>query len=103
MIFGKKQSDLARALVLHLGFDLTPAPQEDFARVEAKLGKKRAEKVRPQLDRVLDQLARLQPNWDRMTLDEAAHWAAAELQERWPELDARAYAAIVWAASYGWK
>ncbi|QIG79280.1 hypothetical protein [Stakelama tenebrarum] len=100
-MFGR--NDLSRAIALYLNFDNAPQPSTDFDRVEKGLGKRRAAKVKPQLDRAMDILANLRPNWNRMSLDDAAHWAAEEVKAAFPEIDRKAMEAIVWAASYGWK
>jgi hypothetical protein len=100
-MFGR--NDLSRAIALYLGFGVSPQPDEDFGRVEAALGKRRAEKVKPKLDGAINILAALRPNWKRMSLDDASHWAADEVKEAYPEVDRKAMDAIVWAASYGWK
>lgn len=99
--FGR--SDLNRAISIYLGVGLNPYPQPDFARVVARLGKKRAEAVHAKLEAIFEALDAESPNWSRHSLIAATNHAVAGVKRRFRDLDRKSLRALRWSYSWGYR
>lgn len=94
---------LNRAIVLYIGRGMSPYPKEDESRVVDHFGASQGSTLAAQVRKILEELQRMQPNWDQHDLVGASKWAVSQLKLKHEGLDDAAVAALEWIYSWWWK
>lgn len=96
-------SDLNRAISLYIGWNISSYPQEDGSRVLDHFGEVKGAKLVDQVRSLVEELQRIQPNWEKHDLVGASKWAVGKLASRHWTLNGEAKSALEWLYSWWWK
>lgn len=96
-------SDLNRAIVLYIGWNIMSYPQEDELRVLDHFGKVKADNLVAEVRSCIGELRQIQPDWEKYDISSASKWAVGKLRSRHWTLNGNAKAALEWLYSWWWK
>lgn len=96
-------SNINTAISIYVGYGITPFPKENSARLAGSFDIEAARQLESQINALLSELEKLQPDWTAHTLASASKWAVTELKRSHPELDDKATDALEWIYSWWWK
>jgi hypothetical protein len=88
-------NSLAAALRSYTGRGTSPFPRRDPRAV--------AGPVLAEIERLMNEMNELEPDWTSHSLASATAWAEAEMRARHPKLDDDALASLAWCWSYDRK
>lgn len=90
---------LNKAVVEYLGFDSSSFPDNNVSLVSSKYGIEYLDEV----VKVIEELGRIQPDWEKGDLNEVAKYSVDELLLKYPFLNDKSNEALIWAFTYWWK
>jgi len=96
-------TDLSQAIVLFLGFDGSPLPQRDAARLQEEFGRVTGAGLAREAEALVKEMMRITVNWDNVTFEAGVKAAEDQMRARHPELSDFAIGALGWVYAYDLK
>lgn len=97
------EDDLNDAIQLYVGIGTSQFPKEDDVKVIDQFGAEAAQPLVAGVRSVIDDLQKVQPDWERHTLVSASHWAVEQVSMNHPELTEKSKVALEWLYSWWWR
>ena len=96
-------NSLSAALRSYTGRGVSSFPRRDPEEVQRAAGSTDADQLLVEIEKLLNEMGELQPDWNSHSLGSATTWAEGEMRARHPELDGDALATLAWSWSYDQK
>lgn len=96
-------NEIDKAIVLYVGWKISPFPKEDESRVLSQFGPDEGSILVEEVRSILDELQKSEPDWQKYDLIGASKSAVGQLKLKYPQLGDTATSALEWIYSWWWK